>query len=176
MPEPVALVPLERIERRILVLRGRKVLLDADLAEIYGVSTSRLNEQVKRNQKRFPEDFAFRLTNREKAEVVAICDNLHGLKFFPTQPLAFTEHGALMAATILNSPAAVEASVWVVRAFVRMRQVLLAHREIAKRLDALDLKVAGHDASIRGLVSALRALTQPPPDPPKTRIGFAKAP
>ncbi|MGZ8473375.1 MAG: ORF6N domain-containing protein [Candidatus Deferrimicrobiaceae bacterium] len=110
-------------------------MLDADLAELYGVTTARLNEQVKRNRHRFPDDFMFRLNPIEKAEVVAKCDNLLRLKFSPVLPFAFTEHGAIMAASVLNSHRAVEISVYVVRAFVRMREALAEHRDLAQRLD-----------------------------------------
>ena len=98
-----SLTRVERIERLILVIRGQRIMLDADLARLYGVSTKRLNEQVKRNKERFPERFVFRLTSKEKAEVVAICDHLQKLKFSPVLPYAFTEHGAIMAATVLNA-------------------------------------------------------------------------
>ena len=103
-----ALVPRERIEKTILVIRGHKVMVDADLAELYGVSTKVLNQAVKRNNDRFPKDFIFRLTNQEKLEVVTNCDHLRKLKFSPAQPFAFTEHGAVMVASVLNSKRAVE--------------------------------------------------------------------
>jgi hypothetical protein len=119
-----ASVPLELIQSRIVVLRGQRVLLDADLAILYGVSTKRLNEQVKRNRRKFPEDFFFTLTAAEKTEVVAKCDHLHRLKFSPSLPNAFTEHGAIQAANILNSATASEMSVQIVRAFVRLRQLI----------------------------------------------------
>src|SRR5690349_2525871 len=117
-PDLVSLGP-EEIATRILVLRGQRVLVDADLARIYGVSTKRLNEQVKRNSRRFPEDFVFQLTASEKAEVVAKCDHLKGLRFSKNLPYAFSEHGAIQAANVLNSDAAIEMGVQVVRAFVR---------------------------------------------------------
>lgn len=107
MPK-VKLLPSEAIERKILLIRNHKVIIDADLAEIYGVTTKRLNEQVKRNKKRFPEDFMFRLTRNEKNEVVANCDHLNKLKYSPNIPSAFTEHGAIMMASVLNSKVAVE--------------------------------------------------------------------
>lgn len=110
------------LDHRILNLRGQKVILDADLATLYGVSTKRLNEQVKRNADRFPADFMFQLSRQEKAEVVANCDHLSRLKFSPSLPNAFTEHGALMAANLLNSRHAVAMSVYVIRAFVKMRE------------------------------------------------------
>ncbi len=99
-----SIVPLETVESRILFIRGEKVMIDADLAALYGVTTKRLNEQVKRNRERFPHDFMFQLTAAEKAEVVANCDHLRRLKFSPNLPFAFTEHGAIMLATVLNSP------------------------------------------------------------------------
>lgn len=119
-----ALIPVERIHKTILLVRSEKVILDIDLASLYGVSTKRLNEQVKRNGRRFPDDFMFQLTADEKAEVVANCDHLRRLKFSPTLPYAFTEHGTIMAANVLNSERAVHASVEVVRAFVGLRLML----------------------------------------------------
>ncbi len=112
------LIPVEMIERKILLIRGEKVMLDADLAALYGVTTKRLNEQVKRNRERFPNDFMFQLTEEEKAEVVANCDHLKRPKFSHALPYAFTEYGAIMLASVLNSPIAVQTSVLVVRAFV----------------------------------------------------------
>jgi hypothetical protein len=113
MTDKKSIIPAARIERSILVIRGEKVMLDADLAVLYGVTTKRLNEQVKRNRDRFPKDFIFQLTKREKREVVANCDHLKRLKFSPGLPYAFTEHGAIMLATVLNSPIAVKASIQV---------------------------------------------------------------
>jgi hypothetical protein len=112
-------------------------MLDADLAALYGVSTKRLNEQVRRNKDRFPGDFVFKLTAGEKAEVVAKCDHLAKLKFSPVLPHAFTEHGAVMLASVLNSKIAVEASIQVVRAFVRLRQMLATHKDLAAKLAEL---------------------------------------
>jgi hypothetical protein len=115
------LLPVGQIAQRILWVRERKVILDADLAELYGTQTKRLNEQVKRNRGRFPDDFLFQLTAREKSEVVANCDHLDRLKYSPRLPYAFTEHGALMVAAVLNTPRAVDVSIYVVRAFVKLR-------------------------------------------------------
>jgi hypothetical protein len=137
-------------------------MLDTDLALLYGVTTKRLNEQVKRNGHRFPEDFMFRLTAREKAEVVANCDHLEKLKFSPTRPLAFTEHGALMVASILNSETAVEVGIYVVRAFVKLREMLATHRAAAQKLSELEQTVASHDRHIRSLFEAIRRLMTPP--------------
>ncbi|RQO63580.1 hypothetical protein DBR47_03380 [Paucibacter sp. KBW04] len=124
---PSAPVLLPRIEGRILILRGHKVMIDADLAALYGVPTRRLNEQVKRNRDRFPGDFMFQLDAAEKAEVVANCDHLSKLKFSKTLPYAFTEHGAIQAANVLASPQAVEMGIYVVRAFVRLRELAGVH-------------------------------------------------
>lgn len=163
-----------RIGRRILFVRGHRVILDADLAAIFGVPTKRLNEQVRRNASRFPPDFMFRLSARETAEVVAICDHLARLKFSPVRPLAFTEHGAIMAANVLHSRRAVQASVYVVRAFVRLREALAAHKDLARKLDDLERKLSTHDDAIRSILEAIRQLMEPP-DPSRPRIGFQRA-
>jgi hypothetical protein len=160
------------VDTLILTLRGQKVLVDADLATLYGVPTKRLNEQVKRNTDRFPEDFLFQLTAEEKAEVVANCDHLTRLKFSKTLPYAFTEHGAIMAATVLNSPEAVKMSVFVVRAFVRMREHLAANAAILQRLAEIDKTLLEHDHALGVIWQQIQPLLQPPPEPPKRRIGF----
>jgi hypothetical protein len=160
------------IDTLILTLRGQKVLVDADLATLYGVPTKRLNEQVKRNTDRFPEDFLFQLTAEEKAEVVANCDHLTQIKFSKTLPYAFTEHGAIMAATVLNSPEAVKMSVFVVRAFVRMREHLAANAAILQRLAEIDKTLLEHDQSLSVIWQQIQPLLEPPPEPPKRRIGF----
>ena len=129
--------PTEHIASRILVVRGQRVIIDADLAILYGVTTRQLNQQVKRNPARFPADLAFRLRAEEKEEVVTNCDHLRRLKYSPALPLVFTEHGALMAASVLNSPMAVEVGLFVVRAFVRMREVVASHGELARRIGFL---------------------------------------
>ena len=128
------------IQARILTLRAQRVMLDADLAKLYQVPTKRLNEQVKRNRARFPADFVFRLTAEEKAQVVADCDHLRHLRFSPTLPNAFTEHGAVMLAAVLQSPTAVAASIQVVRAFVRLRGLVAEHAGLARRLDELEAR------------------------------------
>jgi hypothetical protein len=166
------LILVDKIEPLIHTIRGHKVLLDSDLAVLYGVPTKRLNEQVRRNRERFPLDFRFRLTSGEKAEVVANCDHLGKLKFSPQLPYAFTEHGAIMAASVLNSPQAVEVSVFVVRAFVKLRQWMASHKELADKLTELERKFAGHDEAIRQLVTAIRQLMAPPAASKKRPIGF----
>lgn len=160
------------LDSLIRTLRGQKVLLDADLAAIYGVPTKRLNEQVKRNAERFPADFVFRLTVAEKSEVVANCDHLHRLKFAKALPHAFTEHGALMAANVLNSPEAVKMSVHVVRAFIKQRELLAGQAEILKKLALMDAKLLKHDDILRVIWQELQPLRTPPPPPPKKELGF----
>ena len=168
----------EQTARRILVVRGQKVMIDADLAALYDVPTKRLNQQVKRNAERFPSDFVFQLSRAERDEVVANCDHLRRLRFSPTMPFAFTEHGALMAASVLNTPRAVEVSLYVVRAFVALREALATHKELAKRLDELESrlerKLATHDQAITGILEAIRQLMAPPEPAKKRRIGFLR--
>ncbi|MBW6503597.1 ORF6N domain-containing protein [bacterium] len=156
------------ISRRILTVRGHRVIIDADLAEIYGVPTKALNQGVKRNSNRFPVDFAFRLTTEEKAELVTICDRFNRLKHSAATPLAFTEHGVIMAANGMNSPRAIEGSVQVVRTFVKMRQVMASHGGLAQRLSTLESK---YDAKFHVVFDAIRALMKTPKTP-RRRIGF----
>ena len=162
MKDQKAVIPIGQIEQRILVIRGQKVMLDADLAELYGVTTKRLNEQVKRNRGRFPKDFMFQVTAKEKSEVVANCDHLSKLKFSPALPYAFTEHGAIMAASVLNTLHAVQVSVFVVRAFVKLREMLTSHKELAGKLAELERKLENHDGAIQSLINAIRQLMTPP--------------
>lgn len=173
MEKYASLVPVEFIERKSLLIRGYKIMLDADLADIYGVTAKRLNEQVKRNRDRFPDDFMFRLTKHEKEEVVTNCDHLKRLKFSPTLPHAFTEHGAIMLATVLNSPIAVRASIQVVRAFIRLRRMLSTNKELAHKLTQLERKIEKHDDEIKLIFDAIRQLMKPP-EVKKKRIGFGR--
>ena len=161
-------IPVERIDTRILAIRGHKVMIDADLAQLYGVVTKVLNQAVKRNVDRFPEDFMFQLTAKEKLEVVTNCDHLARLKFSSTLPFAFTEHGAFMAASVLNTPRAIEVSVFVVRAFVRLKQALDSHKELARRLAKLEART---DARFKAVFDALRNLMTPT-EPKRRPIGF----
>jgi len=180
-------MPVERIDKEkvliikdvgslIITIRNQKVIIDRDLAEIYGVETRRLNEQVKRNPDRFPEDFMFQLT-KEEADVwvrsrsqFAILKRGKTIKYLP---YAFTEHGAIMAANVPKSPQAVRMSVFVVRAFVKLREMLAAHKDLAHKLAELERKLQNHDESIRSLVIAIRQLMRlSEPEPPKKRIGF----
>ena len=167
-----SVVPVDNIERRILTIRGQPVILDSDLAELYGVETKALNQAVRRNKDRFPLDFLFQLTNEEKKKVVTDCDHLSRLKYSPYLPLAFTEHGAIMAANVLNSQRAIEVSVFVVRAFVRLRGMLATHKELARKLLELERKVGEHDEAIRSIVDAIRQLMAAPA-PNRPKIGFS---
>jgi hypothetical protein len=167
-----SIIPMERIENRILWIRGHKVLLDRDLARLYHVTTKRLNEQIKRNKTRFPQDFMFQLTQEEKSEVVANCDHLKTMKFSPNLPYAFTEHGAIMAATVLNSDRAVQVSIFIVRAFVKLRQLLSTHKDLARKLAALEKKLQNHDQQIIVMMKAIRELMTPPEPKKKKPIGF----
>jgi hypothetical protein len=168
-----AIIAPERIAPLILLVRRQRVMIDADLAGLYGVATKALNQAVRRNPERFPRDFMFRLTAIEMSEVASICDHLRGLKFSRTLPFAFTEHGAIMAANVLNSPRAVAASVYVVRAFVKLRGMLAANAQAARKLEELERRVDGHDHQIADLIAAIRELMAPPPEPKRKRIGFA---
>jgi phage regulator Rha-like protein len=154
------LVPVERVERAILVMRGRRVILDSELAGLYGVTVSRFNEAVKRNAKRFPADFAFQLTREEHETLrsqiaISKTERRGGRQYLP---YAFTEHGAVMAAMVLNSPKAVEVSVDVVRAFVRLRQILASNRQLAAKVEELERRLAAHDKTLYGHRSNIRSL------------------
>ena len=153
------------------LLRGQKVMLSLHLSELYGVEPKVLVQAVKRNIERFPEDFMFKLTNQEvinlKSQIVT--SSWGGLR--RAMPYAFTEHGAIMVASVLNSPRAVEISVYVVRAFVRLREYLSSHKELAQKLTELEKKIETHDEAIQALIDAIRQLMTPP-DKPRRRIGY----
>jgi leucyl aminopeptidase len=177
MSKALATIPKERIEQTILVIRGERVIFDADLAKLYGVTAKRLNEQVRRNRERFPEDFMFQLTKEEFAEIGAsnlrsqiATSRSHGGRRY--LPYVFTEHGAIMAANVLNSKRAVQTSVEVVRAFVRLRQMLASNAELARKLEELERK---YDRQFKVVFDAIRQLMTPP-EPQRKAIGFhAKA-
>ena len=169
------------IESAIYLLRGQRVMLDSDLAVIYGVTTKRLNEQLRRNRLRFPEDFAFQLTTEEltnlRSQVAtsslrsqSVTSKQHGGRRY--RPWAFTEHGALMLANILNSDIAVQASVRVVRAFVRMREIVAANAQLAAKLKDLERRLDSHDEAIVDLFATLKRLLEPPEPPKRREIGF----
>ena len=167
-----AIVLAQRVSRKILVLRNQKVILDTDLAALYGVSVKRLNEQVKRNPKRFPPDFLFTLTEPEYEKLrsqSATSSSTHGGRRY--LPHAFTEHGAIMAASVLNSKRAIDMSIFVVRAFVQMRQSTVQNQHIVSKLAELEARIDSHDGEIQGLVDAIRELIEPLPASSR-RIGF----
>lgn len=149
------------------------VLLDSDLAEAYGVSTKALNQAMRRNAERFPPDFCFQLTQSERQEVVTNCDHLSHLKFSSTRPWAFTEHGAIMAASVLRSPRAVQLSVYVVRAFVHLRETVRSHAALDRQIQRLERRVTAHDHDLRQILDALRQLLRSPAKPTR-RIGFGE--
>ncbi|MPZ43027.1 MAG: ORF6N domain-containing protein [Betaproteobacteria bacterium] len=168
-------IAVEAITSRILLVRAHKVILDADLASLYGVETRRLNEQVKRNIERFPEDFMFRLTRAEldtlNRSQIATGSQKHRDPRFT--PFAFTEHGAIQAANVLNSPRAIEMGVYVVRAFVQMREVLATHKALARKLTALEQRIDTQDETIFEILDAIKKLMAPPEPVPRRRpIGF----
>ena len=167
------LIPGERIENFILLIRGQKVMLDRDLAELYGIKTSVLNQAVKRNIERFPEDFMFHLKRKEIQGIsqnVISSSRYKNLKFSKSVSV-FTEHGALMAANILKSKRAIEASIYVVRAFVRLRELLSTNKELAQKLTELERKLEGHDQAIHNIFEAIRQLLKHP-ESDKKKIGF----
>ena len=160
---------IEAIKGKIFLIRGCRVMLDADLAELYGVPTFRFNEQVKRNRKRFPGDFMFQLTKDERESLISqFAMSKPGRGGRRSLPYVFTEHDALMAANILKSEKAIEASVYVVRAFVKLREMLTAHKDLARKLEALENK---YDAQFKGVFDALRQLMARP-EPKEKKIGF----
>jgi len=164
----------ERWSHVIFSVRGRKVIVDADLARLYGVTTAALNQAVRRNAGRFPEDFAFRLTPAEKSEVITNCDHLKKIKYSRMLPLVFTEHGAVMAASVLNSDDAVRTSVLVVRAFVAMRRAASNGFEIGAKLNELEHRVDEHDAELEAIVEEIRNLLFDS-KPAAKRIGFRRS-
>jgi hypothetical protein len=157
----------------ILTIRGQRVILAADLAKLFGVETKRLNERVSRNPDRFPRDFVFQLTAAEVVECsrsqIATLNRGGNTKY---RPYAFTEHGAIMAANVLNNPRAVAMSVYVVRAFIQQREVLAANGAMLKRLAEIDRELLQHDTALRDIYHRLQPLLQPPPDPPRKKMGF----
>jgi hypothetical protein len=174
MTTQAGLIPAPDIARLIHFVRGRRVILDEHLAALYGVATKRLNEQYRRNSERFPEDFAFQLSQAEwaalRSQFATLKTGRGGHRKYP--PVAFTEHGSLMAANILSSPRAVAMSVYVIRAFVKMREELAANVAILKRLAEIDKALLIHDIALREVLEKLRPLLEPPPAPPKPEIGF----
>ena len=167
-------IPIEIIEKKIYLIRNQRVMLDSDIANLYGVTTKRLNEQVRRNIERFPEDFMFQLTDEEYKILrpqIATSNIIHGGRRYI--PYAFTEHGAIMAATILNSLKAVQMSIFVVRAFVKLREIVSGNKELVRKLKELENKYEKHDKDIKAIIDAIRQLMSPP-EKIKRKIGFIK--
>ena len=160
------------IESRIFLIRGQRVMIDNDLAALYGVKTKYLNQQVSRNIGRFPERFMFRLNANEKDELVAICNRLSNLKHSEIPPRAFTEHGVSMLASVLRSEIAVKISVSIIETFIKLKEMFTAHKELAEKLLALERKIENHDEDIRALFDAIRELMPKPDDKVKPPIGF----
>ncbi len=165
------LIPIERIESKILLIRGQKVMLDRDLAELYGVSTGRLNEQVKRNTKRFPEDFMFQLTKEEfenwKSQIAISNSERMGLRH---QPYAFTEHGILMLSSVLNSERAILVNIQIMRTFTKLRRILASHKDLRKKIETMEEK---YDSQFKVVFDAIKSLMSPPAKDIK-KIGFRK--
>jgi phage regulator Rha-like protein len=169
MPSPT---PAPDLGQLIFVLRDQRVILDADLAALYGVPTKVLNQAVKRNAERFPVEFAFPLTSKELAILKSqfVTSSSHGGRRSP--PYAFTEHGVLMAANVLKSPRAIAVSVALIKAFVRLRELLTTSQGVAKRLTEAEKTLLTHDAALRDIYQRIQPLLQPPPDPPRKKIDF----
>ena len=167
---PGSIVPSEIIQNKIYLIRGKKVMLDSDIAELYGVSTKRLNEQVRRNIDRFPEDFMFILSKEESDSLRSQFATLKKGRGQHSKylPYAFTEHGAIMAATILNSPRAVEMSIFVVRAFVKLREMLIQHKDLKHKIEEMEKK---YDSQFKIVFNAIKELMTPP-EKPARKIGF----
>ena len=163
------LVPAERIEQSILLIRGHKVLLDSDLSSLYGVETKRLVEVVKRNKERFPDDFMFQLNGEEFDNLKSqfATSSSHGGRRYA--PYVFTEQGVAMLSSVLRSPQAVAVNIEIMRAFVRLRRLLATHADLARKLDALERK---YDVQFRAVFDAIRQLMAPPSNPPRKKIGF----
>jgi len=171
-----SLIPLERIERSILLIRGQKVMLDRDLAQLYGVETRVLNQTVRRNIDRFPEDFMFRLTREEIMRIsqIVISSDPLGMKTlkFSKNVMVFTEHGVAMLSSVLNSPRAIRVNIQIMRTFAKLREMISLNKDLARRLDELEKK---YDSQFKIVFDAIRQLMAPPepePVPPKKRIGF----
>lgn len=172
MKREKAIIHTRAIDNKILNLRDKKVILDSDLAEIYGITTGRLNEQIKRNVERFPDDFRFQLTASEyKLLISQFAISKKGRGGRRKLPYVFTEHGVIMAANVLNTKRAVQMSVFVVRAFIRLRETIASHKDLARKLEELERKIEHHDEEIESIFEAIRELMETP-EPPKKQLGF----
>jgi len=164
------IIPIERIETKIYYIRGQKVMLDRDLAKLYGVKTKVLNQAVKRNIKRFPEDFMFQLNNQEKIELVTNCDHLSSMKFAPTTPYVFTEQGIAMLSTVLNSEKAIDVNIQIMRTFTKLRQLLSGNEVLRQKIESMERK---YDSQFKIVFKAIKELLDKEKQvPKKRRIGF----
>lgn len=164
-----ALVPIELIEKRIFSLHGEKVMIDRHLAELYGVDTRTLNQAVKRNQERFPEEFMFQLTTEEREEVITNCDNLLPLKFARTLPYAFTELGVAMLSSVLKSKRAIQVNIQIMKTFVQLRRMYSENKDLARQITDMEKK---YDGQFKLVFDALRKLLTPPDPPKREPMGF----
>jgi len=169
------LVPIERIEAKILLIRGQKVMLDRDLAELYGVTTGNLNKAVRRNTERFPEDFMFQLTKEEFDDLIfhfgiSKTEGRGGRRYLP---YAFTEQGVAMLSSVLNSKRAILVNIQIMRTFTKLRRILASHDDLRKKIEAIERKVEGYDVQIKAVFDAIRSLMTPPTKEQK-KIGFRK--
>ena len=162
------IIPIERIHQRIFLLRGDKIMLDRDLAELYQVPTKVLNQAVRRNIERFPSGFMFQLTKKERIELVTNCDRFESLKHSSSYPLAFTEQGVAMLSSVLKSKRAIQVNIQIMKTFVHLRKVMLSHAALSQRLDELEKK---YDEQFKTVFQALRQIIYPPA-PSKRQIGF----
>ncbi|HYG50269.1 MAG TPA: ORF6N domain-containing protein [Flavobacteriales bacterium] len=169
---PITLVPDHIILNKIIVLRDKKVMIDKDLAELYGTTTKRLNEQVKRNLKRFPPDFMFEITKEEKSLIISQFEHLKDLKFSPTLPFVFTEHGAVMLASVLNSDKAIEVNIQIVRVFTQIRQALFDNTELRLEVEKIKKKVDNHGKNIELVFHYLDELIEKRNAEPRRKVGF----
>jgi phage regulator Rha-like protein len=165
------LISVEVVATKIFIIRGKRVMLDRDLARLYGVATKRLNEQVKRNIKRFPKDFMFQLAQAEKDKLVAICDRFETMKHSTVLPYVFTEQGVAMLSSVLNSERAIQVNIMIMRAFTKLREILLTRKEFATKLEELERKYSTHDEKIQKIFEAIKQMMNVPREP-KRRIGF----
>lgn len=172
---PANLVPIETIQSKIFVFRDQKVMVDRDLAEMYEVETKRLNEAVKRNLKRFPKDFMFKLNDTEKNELVANCDRFQNLKHSTSNPYVFTEHGVTMLASVLNSDRAIKVNIQIVRAFIEMKKIIISNEEIVKKISMIEALLLKHESDIEKhgeLIGEIVNLLIAPQEENKKSIGF----
>lgn len=170
--EDKSVVPNDLIASKILLIRDQKVMIDSDIADLYGVPTKRLNEQVKRNIERFPSNFMFELTKEEKEQVVANCDHLEKLKFSPVLPKVFTEHGIMMVANVLTSERAIKVSIQIIEVFIKMREVLQSNNELLLRMEKLERSLGKHDMQIAQVFQLIKQSVKEESE--RTQIGYKK--